>query len=187
MFLKLFGAAFVIAGCSALGIGYGRKLNLHLEELRFLRELYRMIRGEIQYTKEPFPEVMLEVSSRIKEPYASLFVQAHRAFEEQGSLQFPKWFRSYTSGTLESYRRERGMTDEEWEQFLSLGGQTGYLDLDMQIGTLKLSGERWETWIRGGRIPDRTEAEDRKLSGSAWRGVFDDPAAVRKKKGRKCV
>ncbi len=51
MFLKLFGAAFVIAGCSALGIGYGRKLNLHLEELRFLRELYRMIRGEIQYTK----------------------------------------------------------------------------------------------------------------------------------------
>ena len=62
MFLKLFGAAFVIAGCSALGIGYGRKLNLHLEELRFLRELYRMIRGEIQYTKEPFPEVMLEVS-----------------------------------------------------------------------------------------------------------------------------
>ena len=148
MILKLFGAAFVIAGCSALGIGYGRKLNLHLEELRFLRELYRMIRGEIQYTKEPFPEVMLEVSSRIKEPYASLFVQAHRAFEEQGSLQFPQWFRSYTSGTLESYRRERGMTDEEWEQFLSLGGQTGYLDLDMQIGTLKLSGERWETWIR---------------------------------------
>lgn len=148
MFLKLFGAAFVIAGCSALGIGYGRKLNLHLEELRFLRELYRMIRGEIRYTKEPFPEVMLEVSSRIKEPYASLFVQAHRAFEEQGSLQFPQWFRSYTSGTLESYRRERGMTDEEWEQFLSLGGQTGYLDLDMQIGTLKLSGERWETWIR---------------------------------------
>ena len=129
-------------------IGYGRKLNLHLEELRFLRELYRMIRGEIQYTKEPFPEVMLEVSSRIKEPYASLFVQAHRAFEEQGSLQFPQWFRFYTSGTLESYRRERGMTDEEWEQFLSLGGQTGYLDLDMQIGTLKLSGERWETWIR---------------------------------------
>ena len=165
MFLKLFGAAFVIAGCSALGIGYGRKLNLHLEELRFLRELYRMIRGEIQYTKEPFPEVMLEVSSRIKEPYASLFVQAHRAFEEQGSLQFPQWFRSYTSGTLESYRRERGMTDEEWEQFLSLGG-----DVDP-----------------GGRIPDRTEAEDRKLSGSAWRGVFDDPAAVRKKKGRKCV
>ena len=108
MFLKLFGAAFVIAGCSALGIGYGRKLNLHLEELRFLRELYRMIRGEIQYTKEPFPEVMLEVSSRIKEPYASLFVQAHRAFEEQGSLQFPQWFRSYTSGTLESYRREAG-------------------------------------------------------------------------------
>ena len=113
MFLKMFGAAFVIAGCSALGIGYGRKLNLHLEELRFLRELYRMIRGEIQYTKEPIPEVMLEVSSRIKEPYASLFVQAHRAFEEQGSLQFPQWFRSYTSGTLESYRRERGMTDEE--------------------------------------------------------------------------
>ncbi|MFR7444700.1 MAG: hypothetical protein ACLUUO_16225 [Sellimonas intestinalis] len=32
------------------------------------------------------------------------------------------------------------MTDEEWEQSLSLGGQTGYLDLDMQIGTLKLSG-----------------------------------------------
>lgn len=140
MFLKMFGAAFVIAGCSALGIGYGRKLNLHLEELRFLRELYRMIRGEIQYTKEPFPEVMLEVSSRIKEPYASLFVQAHRAFEEQGSLQFPQWFRSYTSGTLESYRRERGMTDEEWEQFLSLGGQTGIWIWTCRSGRLSFPG-----------------------------------------------
>ena len=140
MFLKLFGAAFVIAGCSALGIGYGRKLNLHLEELRFLRELYRMIRGEIQYTKEPFPEVMLEVSSRIKEPYASLFVQAHRAFEEQGSLQFPQWFRSYTSGTLESYRRERGMTDEEWEQFLSLAGRPGIWIWTCRSGRLSFPG-----------------------------------------------
>ena len=47
MFLKLFGAAFVIAGCSALGIGYGRKLNLHLEELRFLRELYQIGRAHV--------------------------------------------------------------------------------------------------------------------------------------------
>ena len=56
-----------------------------------------MIRGEIEYTREPFPEVMLEISSRIKEPYASLFVQAHRVFEEQGSLKFPEWFREYAS------------------------------------------------------------------------------------------
>ena len=129
MLLKIAGAVLVVSACSALGFGYGRSLNQHLEELRFLRELYQMIWGEIEYTKEPFPEVMLEISSRIKEPYASLFVQAHRAFEEQGSLRFPEWFRDYVSRTLEAYRKEKHLSVEEWEMFLSLGSQTGYLDL----------------------------------------------------------
>ena len=142
MLLKIAGAVLVVSACSALGFGYGRSLNQHLEELRFLRELYQMIRGEIEYTREPFPEVMLEISSRIKEPYASLFVQAHRVFEEQGSLKFPEWFREYASRTLEAYRKEKHLSAEEWEIFLSLGSQTGYLDLKMQTGMLKLSGER---------------------------------------------
>ena len=64
MLLKIAGAVLVVSACSALGFGYGRSLNQHLEELRFLRELYQMIRGEIEYTREPFPEVMLEISSR---------------------------------------------------------------------------------------------------------------------------
>ena len=148
MLLKIAGAVLVVSACSALGFGYGRSLNLQLEELRFLRELFRMVRGEIEYTRVPFPEVMLESASRIKEPYASLFVQAHRVFEEQGSLKFPEWFREYTSRTLEAYRKEKHLSAEEWEIFLSLGSQTGYLDLKMQTGMLKLSGERWEKWIR---------------------------------------
>lgn len=54
MLLKIAGAVLVVSACSALGFGYGRSLNQHLEELRFLRELYQMIRGEIEYTREPF-------------------------------------------------------------------------------------------------------------------------------------
>lgn len=148
MLLKIAGAFCVILGSSAFGIGYGRGLKIHLEELRFLRELYSMIRGEIQYTKEPFPEIMLEISGRIKEPYSSLFRQAHRAFEEQGSLRFPEWFRAYAEGTLGSYRKEKRLSEEEWNQFLELGSQTGFLDIQMQVGTLEMSGERWDTWIR---------------------------------------
>ena len=148
MFLKAVGMILVIFSCSALGIGYGKGLSRHLEELRFLRELYQRLWGEIQYTKEPFPEVMLEISTRIKEPYATLFSQAHQAFEEKGNLQFPGWFRSYAARTLEVYRKEKHLSDEEWDQFLSLGSQTGYLDFQMQIGMLKLAGERWEIWIQ---------------------------------------
>mgnify|MGYP002238576097 CR=1 FL=1 len=73
------------------------------------------------------------------------------------------------------------------EQFLSLGGQTGYLDLDMQIGTLKLSGERWETWIREAESQIGPKRRIGSCLGVLGGGVFDDPAAVRKKKGRKCV
>lgn len=148
MFIKIAGAFCVILGCSAFGVGYGRGLKIHLEELRFLKELYSMIRGEIQYTKEPFPEIMLEISDRIKEPYSSLFRQAHQAFEEKGSLPFPDWFRAYTENALGSYRKEKRLSEEEWDHFLSLGSQTGYLDLKMQIGTLEMSGERWDAWIQ---------------------------------------
>ena len=121
---------------------------------------------------------MLEISSRIKEPYASLFVQAHRVFEEQGSLKFPEWFREYTSRTLEAYRKEKHLSAEEWEIFLSLGSQTGYLDLKMQTGMLKLSGERWEKWIR--------RRKRRLVPGggsgtvlSAWRGFSYDSVFVK--------
>ena len=100
-------------------------------------------------------------------------------FEEQGSLKFPEWFREYASRTLEAYRKEKHLSAEEWEIFLSLGSQTGYLDLKMQTGMLKLSGERWEKWIREAEAGDWSQAEDRELSWSAWRGFSYDSVFVK--------
>ncbi len=138
----------MIVSSAAMGIGYGRKLKEHLEELRYLKQIYIMVYGELRYTKAPIPEIMLEISRRIKSPYANLFRSAHTAWEEQGNLNFPKWFQEEANRVIGDYRKEKKLTEEEWELFLAIGSQTGYMDLQMQLGALKNYMERWDMLIR---------------------------------------
>lgn len=147
MYLKIAGACLILFSSSAMGMGYGKRLKEHLQELRYIKQICQYISGQLQYTKEPLPELFLELSGRVKEPYRMLFYNAHRIFEKKGSVSFPEWFRKEADVLLGTYRKEKGMTEEEWELFLSLGEQSGYLDIRMQTGAVLSCIERWELYI----------------------------------------
>lgn len=138
----------IILASAGIGAEYGKGLKEHLEELRFLRQFIRMLAGELKYTKEPLPDALMELSGRIKEPYASFFREACEELERKGNLVFPEWFREKAKEKLFAVRREKKLTKEEWELFLSFGNQIGYMDIEMQLNALFSYEERWELHIR---------------------------------------
>ena len=48
---------------------YGNELKRYLRNMVYLRYVFGLIRGEIEYTCAPLPEIFFGVSARVKEPY----------------------------------------------------------------------------------------------------------------------
>lgn len=148
MYVKIIGALLILVSSAAMGMNYGRNLRIHLEELRYLRQIFLMLAGQLKYTKDPIPDVFLETAARVKQPYAGFFREVYKAFDRQRTVNFPAWFQEEAKKCLESYRKEKRLTEEEWDLFLSLGEQTGYMDVEMQIGMLLSGVEDWDRKIR---------------------------------------
>ena len=66
---KLMGSILIIAATTGAGYVYGQELKRYLEKLLYLRYVTGLIRGEMEYTCAPLPEVFSSVASRIREPY----------------------------------------------------------------------------------------------------------------------
>ena len=66
---KVIGSILIIVSTTGAGYVYGQELKRYLERLLYLRYVTGMIRGEMEYTCAPLPEVFSSVAARIREPY----------------------------------------------------------------------------------------------------------------------
>ena len=55
--------------CNCRSVVYGNELKRYLRNMVYLRYVFGLIRGEIEYTCAPLPEIFFGVSARVKEPY----------------------------------------------------------------------------------------------------------------------
>ena len=62
MIEKMIGTLLVIPGSIALGIYYGWELKQRLEELITVRQIMELLKRQIQYTKAPLEECLMEIS-----------------------------------------------------------------------------------------------------------------------------
>ena len=72
--LKLAGALMIIVSAGGIGISCSVDVKRYCMELRLLKQMLYMLRGEIKYTKTPLEEAFLAISVRMPEPF-SLFLK----------------------------------------------------------------------------------------------------------------
>ncbi len=142
--LKGFGALLIMASAAGIGASFSRDLKGRCMELRLLKQMIYMLRGEIKYTKTPLPEAFTSIAARMKEPFGSFLEQTAREMESQKEGNFGDlWkaqIKAWLSGTC--------LKKEDKEQLGSLGEVLGYLDLEMQLSSLDLYLEQLEICIR---------------------------------------
>ena len=105
---KVIGGILILTATGGAGYVYCRELRNYLAKLRYLRYVMSLIRGEISYTHAPLPEVFLEVSKRVKEPFRSWLSKTAIALENRDESGFARvWNRC-----VEQYLKPLGLKGE---------------------------------------------------------------------------
>lgn len=142
--LKGIGALLIMASAAGIGTSFGRDLKGRCMELRMLKQMIYMLRGEIKYTKTPLTEAFASIAVRMKEPFGSFLEQTAIQMESQEEENFGELWKSQIKRWLSKTCLKR----EDREQLGNLGEVLGYLDLEMQLSSIDLYLEQLELGIR---------------------------------------
>ena len=124
--LKGIGALLILASAAGIGVSFSNDLKGRCMELRLLKQMIYMLRGEIKYTKTPLPDAFASIAVRMKEPFGSFLEELAKQMENPENGTFGELWQAQIKAQLSGTHLKR----EDKEQLGSLGEVLGYLDLE---------------------------------------------------------
>lgn len=165
--IKGIGALLILASAAGIGASYSNDLKGRCMELRMLKQMIYMLRGEIKYTKTPLPEAFASMAVRMKEPFGSFLEELAEQMANPGNRSFGELWQAQIKASLSGTRLKK----EDKEQLGGLGEVLGYLDLEMQLSSIDLYLEQLELRIREAQETARTKQKLYQSLGVAG-GIF---------------
>lgn len=142
--LKLVGAILIVLATTGIGFTTGRDLKLRLDNLRYIKKLMLMLRGEIKYLKAPLGEAFFNVSKRAKEPFDLFF---NRIALEIESLECESFYAIWCKHIDEELSKVK-LNKRDCQTLKRVGEHLGYMDKEMQLGMIDLYVEQLEEEIK---------------------------------------
>lgn len=141
---KFIGCILIVLAGSGMGYFKGVELQQHLSEIEEIRQLFLMLRSEIKYIKAPLGEAFYQIGRRMDGIYAKwLTGLAEKLEEKSGAIFINLWNES-----IDTYLKGTCLKKEDLKQLKEMGTRMGYLDGEMQIGTIDLFLEQLEVEIQ---------------------------------------
>lgn len=141
---KLMGCILIIAAGSGFGFLKGMDLQRYLSEIQQLRQMFLMLKSEIKYTKAPLGEAFANIGRRIPGNYGRWMTELSKRLEEKSGTTFQMlWNR-----TIDEYVSGMSLKKEDVEKLKAMGMNMGYLDEEMQLGTIDLYLEQLNVEIQ---------------------------------------
>ena len=117
---RIMGAILIIFASGGIGVTKGIELQKYLRE--------------IQYTKAPFSEAFSHIGRRMEGAQGEWLLYLARQIEEKaGATFFQLWTESIDQCLIKSQLKSK-----DREELKAIGMQMGYLDEQMQLGTIDL-------------------------------------------------
>lgn len=142
--LKIMGALMILASATGIGISCSMDLKKYCMELRLLKQLFYMLRGEIKYTKTPLAEAFERIAARLPEPFSAFLRKTAEEMENLDGRTFGELWREEIGTGLSGTHLKK----DDKEQLGALGEVLGYLDLEMQVSSIELYLEQLEISIQ---------------------------------------
>ena len=142
--LKLAGACLIMVSAAGIGVSFGSDLKRRSQELRILKQLIYMLRGEIKYTKTPLPEAFYHISVRLPRPFGPFLAGVAEELGRADGRIFGDIWREQIKNSLSSSH----LTRTDRNQLETLGDGLGNLVLEMQLSSIDLYLEQLEISIR---------------------------------------
>lgn len=87
---RVIGGILILTATCGGGYVYCKELNNYIGKLWYLRYTVSLIRGEINYTHAPLPDVLSEVAGRVREPYRKWLLETARELERRSESSFSR-------------------------------------------------------------------------------------------------
>lgn len=142
--LKLIGSILIVIATTGFGFSAGRDLKIRLDNLRYIKKLMLMLRGEIKYLKAPLGEAFYNVAKRAKEPFNLFFSKIAKEIESLECESFYIIWCKYIDEELTKIR----LNKRDCQTLKRVGEHLGYMDKELQLGMIDLYIEQLEEEIK---------------------------------------
>ena len=132
--LKIIGCILVIASSTGIGFFFSTEMKNRIGDLKELRKLIGLLKGDIRYANTPLPEAISVIARRYKGCYHSFFQKTSTQLQELSGQTFSQIWKAAVDKEL----LDTSLSKKDKAQLISFGENLGYLDKDMQMNTFEL-------------------------------------------------
>jgi stage III sporulation protein AB len=125
---KIIGMAMVIISTTAYGIILGRDIKARLKELKELKKIVFLMKGEIGFLHTPLLEALENVSFRCDEPFKEMLINFVKFGRESDRRPFSEiWEEGMNAGISKTH-----LSKEDKLLFMKFGNELGFSDIKTQ-------------------------------------------------------
>lgn len=134
MVIKIIGCILVIASSTGMGFFFSNEMRSRIEDMKELRKLVVLLRGDIRYANTPLPEAISAIARRHHGNFEVFFTDVYKKLQELSGFTFSEIWTEAVENNLTS----TSLTKKDMINLTQFGENLGYLDKDMQMNTLDL-------------------------------------------------
>lgn len=125
---KIIGVILVVFATTSYGIALSRDIKTRLCELKELKKIIFLLKGEICFGHTPILEAFENISRRCREPFKSI-IENLVSYGYEGNK---KPFNEIWVNGIENGLKKTHLTKEEQQKILNLGNELGLNDVKTQ-------------------------------------------------------
>jgi len=132
--MKIVGCVLVLVSSTGMGFYFSNEMRCRIEDLKELKKLIGLLRGDIRYSSTPLPEAINSIHRRHSGCFQSFFNYVSEKLNELSGHTFLEIWKTAVETELGS----TSLTKKDKLHLMSFGENLGYLDKDMQMNTIDL-------------------------------------------------
>ncbi len=141
--MKIIGCILVIASSTGMGFYFSTQMRSRINDLKELRKLIGLLRGDIRYANTPLPEAIHSLYRRHTGGFHEFFKQVSDKLNELSGQTFSEVWKT----AAESELGGTSLAKKDKLHMIQFGENLGYLDKDMQMNTIDLYLSQLESEI----------------------------------------
>lgn len=131
---KVVGCILIILSSTLMGFYFSNELKSRINDMKELRKLIVLLRGDIRYGSTPLPEAISAIARRHEGNFKRFFTKVSEKLNERSGDTFSQIWKE----AVEKELFTTSLSKKDKYQLIQFGENLGYLDKEMQMNTLDL-------------------------------------------------
>ncbi len=134
LLIKIIGCILVIVSTTGMGFFFSGELRNRVDDLKELKKIIVLLRGDIRYARTPLPEAISAIEKRHEGRFKVFLEDISLRLQELSGQTFAQIWKEAVEKDLE----DTSLGKKDKLDLTHFGENLGYLDKEMQMNTLDL-------------------------------------------------